>query len=146
MDGEIGIRERLGLDPLRRVDYEDGAFTCGERARDLVREIDVAWSVDEVQDVLFSVARRVAQRYRSRLDRDPALLFELHVVEHLLVHLAFGDRSAPLEDPVGKRGLAVVDVSHDREVADQTTVGHEVPSGHRDLATGAARSGAPFFR
>ena len=70
------------------------------------------------------VLRRVLQRDRARLDRDAALLLELHVVEHLLVHLARGHRAAPLEDAVRQRRLPVVDVGDDREVADEARVGH----------------------
>ena len=52
-----------------------------------------------------------------RLDRDPALALEVHRVEQLLAHLALGDRAGQLEDAIGERRLAVVDVRDDREVA-----------------------------
>ncbi len=48
----------------------------------------------------------------------PALLLEVHGVEELLGHLALGERPRALEQAVGERGLAVVDVGDDREVAD----------------------------
>ena len=57
---EVGVGERLRLDALRRVDDEDGALAGRERARDLVGEVDVARRVDQVQDVLVPVLRRVA--------------------------------------------------------------------------------------
>src|SRR5262249_10736453 len=78
---------------------------------DLVHEGDVPRCVDELQLV-------TAQRHRNRLrlDRDPALSLELHRVEELLAHLALGDGTRELEDPVGERRLAVVDVRDDREV------------------------------
>ena len=56
--------------------------------------------------------------HRLRLDRDPALALEIHRVEHLLAHLALRDGVGELEDAVGERRLAVVDVRDDREVAD----------------------------
>ena len=52
LDGEIGIRERLRFDALRRIDQEQRALAGGERPRHFVREVDVAGRVDEVQDVL----------------------------------------------------------------------------------------------
>ncbi len=55
-DGEVGVRQRLRLDALRGIDDEERALARRERARDLVREIDVARRVDEVEDVL--LARR----------------------------------------------------------------------------------------
>ena len=77
----------------------------------------------------------------------PALLLEVHVVEHLLVHLARGHGVAALQDAVRQRRLPVVDVGDDREVADEAGVGHfgergmiqsrlHVPSGQRDRAAG----------
>src|SRR5205814_8345781 len=58
---------------------------------------------------------RVFDAYRLRLDRDPALLLELHRVEELRAMLR-PDRTGQLEDPVGERRLAVIDVGDDREV------------------------------
>ena len=59
-----------------------------------------------------------------RLDRDPALALEVHRVEQLVAHLALGDGLRQLEDAIGERRLAVVDVRDDREVADVLLV-HE---------------------
>ena len=42
VDREVGVGERLRLDALRRVHDEHGALAGGERARDLVGEVDVA--------------------------------------------------------------------------------------------------------
>ena len=49
---EVGVRERLRLDALRRVDQQQRALAGGQRARDFVREIHVARRVDQVEDVL----------------------------------------------------------------------------------------------
>ncbi len=122
---EIGVGECLRLDALGRVHDEDRPLAGRERARHLVGEVHVPGRVDQVQDVVLAVARPVAEGHRPRLDRDAALLLELHVVEHLLVHLARGDRAADLQDPVRERRLAVVDVRDDGEVADEAGIGHE---------------------
>ena len=53
-----------------------------------------------------------------RLDGDAALALEIHRVEHLRLHLARLQRAGHLEEAVGQRRLAVVDVRDDREVAD----------------------------
>jgi len=111
----------------------------------------VARRVDQVQDVLDSILRRVPQRHRPRLDRDAALLLELHVVEHLLVHLARGDGAAPLQNPIGKRRLAVVDVRDDRKVPNEALIGHGAalpfdPSGQRERARASSGGGAPSRR
>ena len=57
VEREEQIRERLRLDALRRVDDEDRALARGERSRDLVRKVDVARRVDQVQLVEPAVLR-----------------------------------------------------------------------------------------
>ncbi len=52
------------------------------------------------------------------LDGDAALALDIHGVEQLSLHVALGHGARELEDAVGQRGLAVVDVRDDGEVAD----------------------------
>ena len=59
LDREVRVRERLRLDPLRRVDDEQRALARLQRARDLVREVDVARRVDQVE--LVALPRRRAR-------------------------------------------------------------------------------------
>jgi len=73
----------------------------------------VARSVDQVE--LVPLPR---DPYGLRLDRDPAFALEVHRVEHLVSHLARRDGVRELEDAIGERRLAMVDVRDDREVAD----------------------------
>ena len=112
VDGEVRVRERLRLDPLRRVDDEQRALARLERARDLVREVDVPGRVDEVELMAAPV-----HAHGLCLDRDPPLALEVHRVEELLAHLSGRDGAGQLEDAVGERRLPVVDVRDDREVA-----------------------------
>src|SRR5690606_39116980 len=58
-----------------------------------------------------------AQRRRLSLDRDAALALDVHRVEHLGLHLAIGQAAAAMNDAVGKRRFAVVDVGNDGEIA-----------------------------
>ena len=78
----------------------------------------MARRVDQVQVVDLAVARLVFERRGLRLDRDAALALDVHRVEHLRFHLAVAQAAAALDDAVGQRALAVVDVGNDREVAD----------------------------
>ena len=73
--------------------------------------------VNQVECVDISVKRLVAQRSGLRLDRDPSLLFEIHGVEHLLLHLPVTQTATALDQSVSKRRLAMVNVGDDREVA-----------------------------
>ena len=134
--GEVEVRERLGLDPLRGVDEEHGPLARGQRARDLVREVDVAGGVDQVELVVDAL-EPVRETHGLRLDRDPALALEIHLVEVLLAHVAVGDGVRELEQAIGQRRLAVVDVRDDAEVPDVAVV--RSPRSRRAYRTGAAR-------
>ena len=121
---EVGVRERLGLHALARVDDQHGSLAGGERAADLVVEVDVPRRVDQIQRIALAVLRLVLQPYGAGLDRDAALLFQLHVVEDLVLHDTLLHRAAFFDQPVGERGLAVVDVGDDGEIADVPLVNH----------------------
>ena len=74
--------------------------------------------IDEVEVVDLPVACLVAECGSLCLDRDAALTLDVHRVEHLRFHLAVGQTAAALDDAVGQRALAVVDVGNDGEVSD----------------------------
>ena len=78
----VGVGDGLRLDALGGVDDQQRALAGGQRARDLVGEVDVAGRVDQVQVVGLAVGRRVLDAHGLRLDRDPALPLEVHRVEH----------------------------------------------------------------
>src|ERR671937_1696604 len=94
----------------------------------------MAGRVDEVELVALPV-----DAHGLCLDRDPALALELHGVEHLLAHLPTRDGVGELEDAVGERRLAVVDVGDDRKVANSFLVHAKLTRGADGLATIATR-------
>ncbi len=114
----VAVGHRLRLDALARVDHQQRAFTRRQRTADLVREVDVSRRVDQVQVVRLAVLGHVFERRGLGLDRDAALALDVHRIEHLGVHLAVRKAATTLDDPVGQRALAVVDVGNDREVSD----------------------------
>src|SRR5690606_13449085 len=99
----------------------------------------VTGRVDEVQLVLEPVLRLVREAHRLGLDGDPALALELHLVEELVLLLALGQRAGRLEDAVGQRALAVVDVRDDGEVADARDRKRHATGG-ASMISGAAAS------
>jgi len=139
LDRRVAVGHALRLDALGGVDHEQRALAGGERARDLVAEVHVPRGVDEVELVAVPVARAIGERHRLGLDGDAALALELHGVEHLLLHLALAEPAADLDEAVGERGLAVVHVRDDGEVADALQVGC-VAHGPVSAASRAARS------
>ena len=126
-DPEVGFQrhvqvgERLRLDALRGVHEEHGALAGGQASRYLVAEVDVAGGVDQVQDVV-AVITPPGQPDGLALDRDAALTLDVHPVQVLGAHLAPFDDTGQLQHAVGQRGLAVIDVRDDAEVADHGLV------------------------
>ena len=114
----IDVGQRLRLDALGGVDHQERALAGGERAVHLVGEVDVAGRVDQVEDVVFAVARLVIEPHGLRLDGDAALALDVHGIEHLLLHLALLQPAGELDQPVGEGRLAVVDMGDDGEIAD----------------------------
>ena len=124
VDGLIDIGQCLRLDPLGRVHDQQRSFDGAHGPADLVGEIDMARRVDQVQDIGLAVLRRIGDADRIGLDGDAAFALDIHGVQHLGLHVAFGDGAGQLDQPVGQRGFAVVDMGHDREIADQGQLGH----------------------
>ena len=113
--------ERLAQDEARLrhrtlvgVDEQEHRVGHGERALDLPAEVRVAGGVDDVDPRVLELDRGVLGQ-----DRDAALALLI-----LAVHGAFGrdlpgaEGSREAEHRVDERGLAVVDVGHDGQVAD----------------------------
>ena len=118
IDGVIDVGEGLSLDALARVHHQQRALAGRERAVHLIGEVDVAGRIDQVEDVILAVARLVFKADGLRLDGDAALALDVHGIEHLLDHLALLQAAGELDQAVSQRGLAVVDVGDDREIAD----------------------------
>ena len=78
----------------------------------------MAGRVDQVELVRLPVFGGVGQGDGIRLDRDPTLPLEVHGVEDLVAEVAVFHPAAALDEAVGERRLAVVDVGDDAEVAD----------------------------
>ena len=135
LDRQVGVGERLRLDALRRIDEQQRALARGERAGDLVREIDVPRGVNQVEHVDLTVVGLVREPDRVRFDGDPALALEIHAVENLRLHLAGLQGARHLEKTVGQRRLAMVDVGNDGEVADVARI-HVLGTGDYSLALG----------
>ena len=74
-------------------------------------------SVDKVEHILLAVVL-VFHLYGVTLDSDAALALEIHVVEHLGLHVLGGYGIGIFQQAVGQGRLAMVDVCYDAEIAD----------------------------
>ena len=113
----IDVGERLRFHALARVHHEQRALAGGERAVHFVGEVDMAGRVDQVEDIVAAILRAVFQTHGLRLDGNAALALDIHRIEHLFLHLARFEPAGELNQPVGKRGLAVVDMRDNGEIA-----------------------------
>jgi hypothetical protein len=119
---QMNVGDGLGLDSLGGVHNQDCAFAGAQASRYLVGKVHVAWGVDQVEFVLLPILGRVIHRDRMGLDRDASLLFEIHRIQHLVMHVPLGNGACALQQPVGKRGLPMVDVGDDRKIPDMSCV------------------------
>ena len=81
--------------------------------------------VDQVKFVNLPV-ERVINRDGPGLDRDSALAFQIHVIEQLLAELAMRNRSRLEQELIGERALTMIDVSHDRKIANELGIENHV--------------------
>ena len=117
LDRLVHIGERLRLHPLRRVHHQQRAFARGEGAGDLISEIDMAGCVHEVELIRLAILRGVVQAHGLGLDGDAALLLYVHVIKDLLGHFALGQPAAMLDHTVSQRGLPMIDMRDNAEIA-----------------------------
>ncbi len=117
LEGQIDVRQGLGLDALGGIDHQQRAFARGQRPRHLIRKIHMARGIDQIQLVEPPIAGGVIHSNRLSLDCDSPLSLQLHVVEKLSVRLTGADRPGLFQEPVRQGRLAVVDVRNDAEVA-----------------------------
>ena len=127
---KIEVCQCLGLDPLSSIDQQDRSLTGLQTPRNLVGEVDVAWSVDHVEHIgargrpLF-----VALSHRPRhpdcltLDGDAAFALNIHPIQILRASSPLINHPGQLEHPIGKSRLAMIDMGDDAEVADDRRVG-----------------------
>ena len=116
--GERRVGDGLCLDTLRGVDDEHRALAGGQRTRDLIGKVHVARCIDQVELIRLAIVGVIGNANGIGLDRDAALALDIHGVEQLRFHVALVDGMGELKDTVTDRGLAMVDVRNDREVAD----------------------------
>ena len=113
VDGHIQIADGLRLHALCGIDDEQRALTGGNASRHLVREIDVARRVYQVEQIFLSL-HRIFHLDGVALDGDAALTLQIHVVQHLTLRDL--DGLGALQQTVGQGALAVIDMGYDAKI------------------------------
>ena len=122
LQGNVDVGQGLGLNALAGIHHQQHPLAGAQAPRDLVAEVHVAGSIDEVQLVLLAVGMVVLHPHRLGLDGDTSLPLQVHLVKVLLHHRPSGNCAGGLQKAVGQGGLAVVYVGDDAEVADKARV------------------------
>ena len=97
----------------------EGAEDTAAQVQRAVKALDMAGRIDQVEDVVLPRHPHVLG-----LDGDAPFPLDVHRVEVLGLHVAHVDGAGELEDAVGERRLAVVDVGDDAEIAELLEPGH----------------------
>ena len=84
-------------------------------------EIDVPRRIDQVQFVDLVAAQSSRMATARALMVMPRSL-EIHIVQELFAQLAARNGTGLLDQPIGQRALAMVDVSDDAEISDVLTI------------------------
>ena len=130
LDCRVAVGHALRFDALGRIDHQQGTLAGGQRARYLVGKIDVAGGVDEIELVATTVAAGVVQGHALGLDRDATFALDIHRIEYLLCHFPIGQATADLDETVGQRRLAMIDMGNDGKVSNAGTIAHRIA--HRE--------------
>ena len=117
LERQVNIGDRLGLDALSRIYDQQGAFTSGQAAGDFIGEIDMARSIEQIEPVIVTVLCLIFHRHRMRFDRNTAFALQIHRIEQLVLSIAFRDRPGALQQTVGERCLAMVNMRDDAKIA-----------------------------
>ena len=114
LQGLLQNKAGLGHAALGRIDQQQNAVDHLQNALDLAAEVGVARGIDDVDlDALVLAGAVLGQ------NGDAALTLNIAGVHNALGHLLVGTESAGLlQHLVDQRGLAVVNVSNDRNIAE----------------------------
>ena len=128
LEGLLRHEPRLRHRPVDGIDQQQHAIDHGEHALDLAAEIGVAGRVDDVDAVVAPGDRGVLGE-----NRDAALALQVvRIHDPLLQVLARIERAGLPQQLIDERGLAVIDVRDDGDVAKFLSHG-EASEGNRPL-------------
>ena len=101
--------------PLCRIYDQQSPFTGSNGTGYFVGKVNVSGSINQIEQKFFTFVK-ILHLYRVTLDGDPALPFQIHVVQHLSLHVAGIDRRGHLQQTVGQRTLSMVNMGYDAKI------------------------------
>ena len=91
-------------------------FTCAHGTGNLVGEVHVSRSVEEIEKIRLAVLRGVLHRHRMALDGNAAFALQVHGVKGLRLEFARAYGMGKLQYAIGESRLSVIDVCNDAEI------------------------------
>ena len=122
IDCQIGVGQCLCFYTLGGIHYEQCPFAGCQRSRDFIRKVHVTGRIDQVELINLAIPRLIHHADSMCLDGDAALALEIHGIKDLRLHLPGRNRPGQLQQAVGQRGFAVINVCDDREITDEGAV------------------------
>src|SRR4030042_613766 len=102
LHSSIDIRQRLCLDALHNIYNKHRSFTSSQSTRDLVREVYVARSVDEIQSIGLTITSLIWQPDSLCFDSNTTLSLQIHAIHHLLTYISALYGTCQFYQAVGK--------------------------------------------
>ena len=116
IQGQIYICQGLRFNALSRVYHQDGAVAGGQAPGNFIIEIHMARGIYHVQNILLSVLGLVNGPDSLSLNGNAALPFQLHIVQHLILHLPLGQQPGHLNNPVCQSGLSMINMRNNTKI------------------------------
>ena len=107
----IEVRYRLRLHALRSIHHKHGTFTGRYRTTDFITEVHVSRSIDQVEGIPLMI-----HLDGMALNRNTTFLLQVHVVEHLILHIPNIHRSGELQHTIGQGTFPVVYVRNNTKI------------------------------
>ena len=115
-NGLIDIGQSLRFHALAGIDHQKRAFASGQRAVYLIGKIHVARRVDKIELIGIAIGGFIVEAHGLGFNGDAALALDIHIVQNLVGHLARAQAARQLNEAVGQRRFAVVNMGNNREV------------------------------
>jgi hypothetical protein len=77
----------------------------------------MAGCINQVKNVIFALVF-IFHLDSVGLDGNALFALQIHIIQHLCLHLAVGERARKLQKPVGQRAFAVVNVGYNAKIPD----------------------------
>ncbi len=101
---------------MRGIHNKNCTLTRRKGARDLIGEIDMTGSVNEIELIGVAIIGSIVHAHGLTFDSDAALTLDIHRIKQLILHIARRDGAGLLKNPVRQSRLTMIDMRDYGEV------------------------------